>query len=221
MIYKKHKSYVKLSVILVCGYSRTGKDVFFSILSNTIFESPIFKWRCYQHYTDNKKFPFNNIYVRKSFADELKKEVCSIYNIPLFIDNKELKQFIHPHTKQVVSARDCYIEHALIRRTQDPLYWCKKIFNTSLIDQNITYVITDWRYENELSYIKTHFKNITTIRLFRSNVPIPHQDIISEHNIDKYTTDFLLLTENIHIDEFKKSLYIFPQYYDYIPHEII
>lgn len=74
-------------------------------------------------------------------------------------------------------------------------------------------MITDWRYPNELEYLKK-YKNhkITTIRLFRSDIPIPSTETISEHQLDDMSTDFILVPKTNSEEEFTKACELFPQY---------
>lgn len=207
---------------LICGYRRTGKDKLYSILKGTDV-SERFQWRVYKNPANilviNKNLSSNK-YARISFADKLKLEASEEYNIPKRIpdQDKDLKQFIHPQTKELVSARDIYIEWGSIRRTQDIDYWCKEACKG--IDTKKMYLVTDWRFQNEAEFLCNNYQNSTTIRIYRSEVPEPDLNIESEHNLDNYCSDLLLLQDD-NPEEFAKALKRFPQYILYVPCELI
>lgn len=109
-----------------------------------------------------------------------------------------------------------------MRRAEDPEYWCKAAFKSIDAATNINYVITDWRFHNEAKYTIDNYKQVLTIRIYRSDVPEPSPDIQCEHDLDNYCTDFLLVpgfAEQNHDDdikEFEKAIEKFPQYKGYI-----
>lgn len=208
-------------ILQICGYRRTGKDKFYDIISGNC-DNNRFKWRIYRDPDENRSFVESGKikYVKKSFASELKNEASSVYNIPAKIsdNDKDLKQFKHYKTGQLVSARDIYIEWGKYRRSQDINYWCEKVLVSIIsenIDDTLRYIITDWRFLNEDNYIANKYHDRMTIRLFRSDVPIPDKNEESEHQLDNYKTDFLLIRDDLN-DEFGKAIEIFPQYKEYI-----
>ena len=229
-------------VILICGYRRTGKDTLCAILSNNNQSTSLFKWRVYRHPSLLTKYITNknaSTYVRTAFADALKYEASQVYSIPLVISDadKDIKQFKHNEdvvrfqgnstffTKQsckdvLRSARDIYIEWGAFRRSQDIDYWCKAAFNNVPNDSTTVCVVTDWRYHNEAKYVIDTFSDVVTVRIYRSDVPEPDADIDSEHNLDDYQTDLLLIQNDIE-GEFERVVEKFPQYIQYIPCECI
>lgn len=212
------------TITLVCGYRRTGKDMLFNILSNPDESSSRFKWRIYKHpdKLDKTFKSANTKYMRTSFADALKREASAQYGIPLSISDadKDKRQFTHYSTGETVSARDIYIEWGAIRREQDLNYWCKSALAVVPNDRTANCVVTDWRFRNEAIYALNTFNNVITVRIYRSDVPEPAMDIESEHNLDTYTTDFLLLRDKDD-EEFIKAVRRFPQYANYIACESI
>ncbi len=204
---------------LICGYRKTGKDGLYSILTGSTLEER-FQWRVYRNGSSSDLK--SEQYIRISFADRLKVEASSIYNIPEIIsdEDKDIKQFIHYKTGELVSARDIYIEHGTYRRNQDIDYWCKKACESIDNSSETLYLVTDWRFNNEVEYMSKFSQNLFTMRLYRSDVPEPDIHIASEHNLDNYQTDLLLLPDN-YPDEFQKAIKRFPQYTLYIPCELI
>lgn len=110
-------------IILLCGRSNTGKDVFA------------------QYLVDNYGF------IRLSFADKLKEEVSTNLNIPLhyFYDRNLKDTFID--TLGCIP-RSLLINYANKKRSIDPEYFIKKLN----INNNKNYVISDCRFKNELHY---------------------------------------------------------------------
>lgn len=206
-----------MKVILVCGYRRTGKDTLYQKLSNPNQENSGFSWKIYQHPDRIREvFDKESLYIRTAFADSLKIEAGNEYNIPVMIADadKDIKQFTHYKTGDMVSARDIYIEWGAIRRSQDPDYWCKAALNLSNSTENTWIVVTDWRFQNESEYVLNNFTDTITCRLYRSDIPEPDVHIESEHQLDSYATDLLLVRND---DEFKRTAIKFPQYFEYVP----
>lgn len=203
------------SLILISGYCRTGKDRLYDILA----QRPVpqqFKWRIYKDPNNPKNtFDLSHNYTRVSFADLLKLEAAHQYGIPEVVsdDEKDIKQFKHYVTGELVSARDIYIEWGAIRRDQDPNYWCKLA-----IDQLRgwkTGVVTDWRFLNEVKYALNTCSQVVTVRIYRSEIVEPPLHIRSEHELDGYRADFLLVRDDP--EEFIKAVQRFPQYRGYVP----
>lgn len=211
-------------VILVSGFCRTGKDTFYTKLANEN-NKEMFNWRIYKNPSKrSKKIDRSLRYIRCAFADSLKEdEAPLIYGIPPSIPDseKDIKKFIHYKTGKLVSARDIYIELGKMRRKEDIDYWCKAASKKiGEQDENTCWVVTDWRFHNEADFIINNYEDVITIRLYRSDVPQPDLCIDSEHNIDDYLADFLLLRDNVE-GEFESAISVFPQYSNYIPCETI
>lgn len=210
-----------MKIVLSCAYRRTGKDTLSKILKKEHIDAP-FKWRVYKHPArlDQSLFSDND-YERRAFADRLKEKSSIKYNIPMVGDDeKDIKQFKHYKTGELVSARDIYLEYGALKREKDPLYWCKAAFDDITEDNKHAYIITDWRFKNEAIYVESRFDDIVTIRLFRSDVPIPDSSIRSEHDLDDYLTGLLLVRDDVD-GEFEKAIELFPQYKDYVACETV
>jgi len=200
---------------MVCGYKRTGKDE----LCRMFNMEDIFRWSVYRHpdvNQDSGKFVVEAVN-RISFADKLRADVNKIWNIDNSIDYESIRE------KEIVDGktyRDLLIEHAAVKRADNPDYWIIQAADWEDVKGNI--MITDWRYENELSYLKRIQNiNVTTIRVFRSEVSVPPFNVISEHQLDGVFTDYLLVPHENTDEEFNQAKSVFPQYRNYIPAEIV
>lgn len=183
---------------LVCGYKRTGKDTLVKMFNN----EELFNWVVY-----SKGEPLNIIRVdRVGFADKLREEVNQVLNIREDIDYDTFKEVVVQDGK---TYRDILIEYAAYRRNQDPDYWVKQVLHK--FEPNKNYMVTDWRYPNEVTCLR-QMGFVTTIRVYRSEVPTPPPEVISEHALDNESTDFLLISLN---DNFEDVCKKFPQYKGY------
>lgn len=200
------------TIYLMCGYRRTGKDTLYNILSLGDSNNS-FPWKIYGKEKGGNTFIIDRSrIIRFGFADALKEEVFNIYGIPKNIPDleKDVKRYRHYLTGEIISARDAYIEYGANKRKEDIDYWCKKITN---IPKGIcSCIVTDWRFINEVEYVSSNFHTIT-IRLYRSEVEIPPKDVVSEHSLDNYLTDYLFVRDE---EELKKATEVFPQYASYV-----
>jgi hypothetical protein len=218
--------------ILITGYRGTGKDSLFKLFQNNAqimdFEeekniAEFSDGSCWFVFAEDTKFDFllgsKKIQPKRiGFADILKIEThrdlhlpdptnlaaYDIYKERMLIDGKNLRQH--------------YIDFGQEKRSIDKDHWCRSAFE-QYPDSDIC--ITDWRFKNEFDYgLKDGVKNncvTQTIRVFRSNVPIPKKladpTIDSEHNLDEIKTDFVLLSNK---NDFDKLVLIMPQYKNYV-----
>jgi hypothetical protein len=164
-------------VILICGYKTTGKDSLFQkLIGNNTYNWFVYKRNEVPNLSElikDKKLS------RYGFADELKKEVG------IFSENKE-------------EVRHLYIQYANERRSEDINYFCRKVYIKMLDDSdNDIFIITDFRFYNELYYMCARFSKCYTIRIFRKEVEIPDINIESEHQLDDLLTDYLLINDDI------------------------
>lgn len=187
-------------IILICGYRRSGKDV----LCNRIMQNNNYN---YYVYSNDKQIVLSNNYIRVGLADSLKQEVNNLYSIDVTDSNKDNTIVIN---NKLVSPRDLYIEHARKMKEIDIDYWCKKALS-QYINTDKRIIVTDFRLLDEYQYITNNFSNVVTMRIFTSSVPIPDKNINTEHNLNNFTTDYLVLREN----EFNNTVKLFPQYNNY------
>ena len=184
-------------ILILIGYKGTGKDTLFKILNKEIKE--YHPWLIFNK--DNDKFTYINLnFTRLAFADSLKDEVKSLYNIECSEENKDIKNI--NINNELVSFRSLCINYG--KNTLDKQKWVKIV--CSKINNNTNYIITDLRFKHEIEYLKMFFdkNNIEykTIRLFNSDINIPDKNIISEHELDDYKTNFLFLKKFEDKDKF-------------------
>lgn len=204
---------------IVAGYTKTGKDTLFSdiIAGVNIGE----KWAIYSRPTPQPPLEFSREMIRLSSADALKREIRQELDID--IDMEKYKEtplmdvpelVSNPKCQTKESYRDKLIARAKQRRDEDPTYWIKSAM--AYYDPTKPHMITDWRYLNEYEHVAT-IVIPTSIRLFRSAVPIPPpRDVIggdSEHALDNVLTDYLFVPSE---QDFKCAVEAFPQYKDYV-----
>jgi len=208
--------------VLAIAYRGTGKDTLHRMMNG----QRAWGWKIYgcPNWKDLPLAPQGLVgpspWKRVAFADELKHEVyaelkgseqTSLTLAELEV-RKDARCFGSPPFS---SFRDLCIARGQMRRAQDPDYWCR----LALFDKRDEHLVTtDCRFLGEVKYSQAWFTTVT-VRLFRSEVPIPpyHPDGLeqdSEHNLDAYPTDYLLVTDEA---EFPKAVAQFPQYADYVP----
>ncbi len=194
---------------LLCGYKRTGKDT----LDKMFTGKENFRWIVYNNPESEKCFVIENV-DRIGIADKLREEVNTILNIADSIDYNTFKNTVIQEGK---TYRDILIDHAAYRRGQNLDYWVARASDWDSLNKDDRIMITDWRYPNELSYLQSYSNlEVVTIRLFRSVVSIPPNDVISEHHLDNIITDFLLVPIENHEAEFHLACNLFPQYQNYV-----
>ena len=193
-------------ITLICGYKRTGKDTLVKMCNG----DEEFKWVVYKNPNSDDIFHIRPTR-RLAFAYKLRLEVSILLGIDESIDYDTFKEVI---VKDGKTYRDFLIEHAALRRSEDIDYWVRKAVDWDNLSSDDRISVTDWRYPNELDYIRQYeHLNVTTVRVYRSDVPVPSDEDISEHQLDNIITDFLLVTSD---DEFEQACILFPQYKNYV-----
>lgn len=199
-----------MEVVLICGYSKTGKDTLYKQICGQS-DIPL-NWIAYHHgelnSIENTK---KSNYKRGAFADVLKREVNQMLNVPEDYDYEANKDNVYKDGKTL---RYYYIEHAAKMRDINPDHWVEQLMKDYIHRKNepIVLFITDWRYPNELEYIKKYFDKVLTVRVFRKEVKIPNADVISEHQLHDVSTDLLLVRDEA---DFALACEIFHQYENY------
>ena len=183
----------KLVVVLLSGYSRSGKD------------------EAAKHL---RMYGFRHL----SFAEALKKEVSSIYKVPY---HKTLTQEGKASTfgeGTTTTVRDLLIKHGREMRDVDADYWANKTHQDIIQDNvNKKFVISDTRYMNEIRVMERnelfHVKTLRIDRYDKSPVDDP-----SETQLDLYPFDDTIQNKGT-LEEFEAAIddYIWKWPFDDIP----
>lgn len=222
---------------LICGYKRSGKDTFFTKLSNlkdiTIDENldpsqcqdlkPHFTILCKPDYIDSNFCFYKNNLIRMAMADMVKEEIHEYFKLNFTSKicaelAKEHLTFYDEETMVYRSLRSYYIEHAMKMRKINPDHWCNKAYVNLLMSdtiqnghENNDVVITDWRFKNERLFFEK-VGEVKSYRIFRKEADDENFFDESEHELDKEITDFLVVSSAEDVVYAKKR---FPQYEDY------
>jgi dephospho-CoA kinase len=162
----------RMSIILIRGYSQSGKDFVGKILC--------------------KKYG----YQRFAFADPLKQLVVNKYQVSMQqLHSQQGKMEVCREDEQQRTYRQILIDEALLARSIDDNCFakdcCKEIkkYDTKRV------VITDWRYPNELEVLKEYFPDyeitpVHLVRISQSNSPVVDR---SEYQLVDRRNDRLII----------------------------
>lgn len=183
-----------MSIILLRGFSRSGKDFVGQILCD--------------------KYG----YKRFAFADSLKKIVADEYDCDIDLLHSQIgKLQICENDLLKRTYRQILIDEALRYRNIDPgvfaKHCCKKIYGANPEEIPDKIVITDWRYQNEYDIIQENFPNhiiipVNVQRLGQIESPI---NDISEYQLINRPDDYILvnnLDNTIHDEVNNLIIYI-------------
>lgn len=202
-------------IIFVTGYKRVGKDTFYDFLSGKIDSGKQYSYNVYcnpeQKSSVNilRKY-MNNEISRFAFADELKREVLQRFDVSVTDSNKDQEisnNFLR--SEKLKTNRDLLKFWGSFRKNSNANYWSQCVLD-KIRSKNPSYpLITDWRYLDEYLYFRemNPQTQIVTIRLFRADNPIPPKADISEHDLDDFETDVLLVPSE---KDFDIATEIFP-----------
>lgn len=173
-------------IILLRGYSRSGKDFVGNIL-------------CKQYH-----------YHRFAFADSLKKLVAETFDCPIEqLHSQEGKQEICPSDPNKRTYRQILIDEALRIRSQHDTIFAEQCCQSIQTSRATRIVITDWRYPIELDIIQQYFPHATILPVHLIRVDQSHSPISdsSEYHLEKRTSDYTIvnhLNDSIYqeIDQF-------------------
>lgn len=161
-----------MSIILLRGFSHSGKDFVGNILS--------------------EKYG----YKRFAFADSLKIMVSTEFNCPLEqLHSQEGKLQICDLDTKKRTYRQILIDEALRLRNIDSgvfaKHCCKEIQKTGYNK----IVITDWRYPNEFDIVSASFPNykIVPVHIIRSGQLESPVNDISEYQLNSRNTDHTII----------------------------
>ena len=204
-------------ILMLTGYRQSGKDYLYQRLANdvSLFLKPK-TWTVYKHPEANTtlKFPkFNNLKDIR-FSDAIKAEVKTEYGTKS-CKNIKNGRFFECLDMHFYSARDLHVTWNKLRRKQDPNYWVK-VITEKLHVTNQDYMILDWHFPNEHKYLKARHNNIITARLFNSTASIPPAIIDSEHALNTWNTEYLIVPNSLNESEFHIAVKHFPFYTNYV-----
>jgi hypothetical protein len=165
-----------MSIILLRGFSHSGKDYIGQILCNDYG------------------------YKRFAFADSLKKMVqldfkCSWEQL----HTQEGKLQICEHDTLKRTYRQILIDEALRLRNIDAgifaKHCCSEIYGINPEDAPDKIVITDWRYPNEITILEQAFPGykIIPVHIIREGQNQSPVNDISEHQLDDRSSDYQLI----------------------------
>jgi len=196
-----------MTLRLITAYTRTGKDTFVDQVNGQL--DYIHPWIVFTH--PNKPMDdYKEIFApgnKLSFAASLKKTVVQNLGLPEDFDVEANKDTYMIEGKLL---RQHLIEYAFQMRQIDQAFFVKE----ALRDMNGDCIVSDFRFIDEYEFIAAHVKvPVTTIRLFRSSVEVPPPHIISEHDLDEFETDVLLVSSD---QSYDIACDHFPQYRSYV-----
>jgi hypothetical protein len=159
-------------IILLRGFSHSGKDFVGSILSEK------YEYKCF------------------AFADSLKIMVSNEFNCPVEqLHSQEGKLQICESDTKKRTYRQILIDEALRLRNIDSgifaKHCCTEIQNSGFNK----IVITDWRYPNEIDIISASFPNykIIPVHIMRSGQTKSPVDDISEYQLYSRNNDYQII----------------------------
>ena len=162
-----------MSIILLRGFSHSGKDFVGQILCDT----------------------YN--YKRFAFADSLKKIVARDFECPVdLLHSQEGKLNICEKDPLRRTYRQILIDEALRLRNIDAgvfaKHCCQEIYELNPVDLPKRIVITDWRYPNEIQILTDSFPGyiITPVHIQREGQNKSPVDDISEHQLNSRSSDY-------------------------------
>jgi hypothetical protein len=162
----------KMSIIMLRGFSHSGKDFIGNILCNSYG------------------------YKRFAFADSLKIMVAKEFNCPVeILHSQEGKLQICDSDLKKRTYRQILIDEALRLRNINAGVFAKHCCNEiSNFDYNKV-VITDWRYPNEIDIVKAAFPNyiVSPVHIIRSGQTKSPVNDISEYQLEGRTGDYQIV----------------------------
>lgn len=167
-----------MSIILLRGFSHSGKDYIGQILCNEYG------------------------YKRFAFADSLKKMVAKEFNCPLDkLHSQEGKLQICENDSHKRTYRQILIDEALRLRNIDAgvfaKHCCTEIYSYNPEEVPERIVITDWRYPNEIEILEQASPGykITPVHIIREDQIKSPVDDISEYQLNDRLNDIILINK--------------------------
>lgn len=180
-----------MSIILLRGYSQSGKDFVGKVICDTYG------------------------YKRFAFADSLKRIIAATFNSNIDdLYSQEGKLKICENDLGHRTYRQILIDEALRLKVIDEDVFakecCKEIIKFCACGIANKIIITDWRFPNELKVVRDYFPNhkIYTIHIQRSDQLISPVNNISEYHLTNYKSDYSIINNmnNTIYDEITKVM---------------
>ena len=191
---------------LVAGASKSGKTTL-PFLYNS--KKP---WN-YAVYSANIN---KNLIVSRTHELKIAKSVRKELDIETNYNEKEYEKIKDEQICNPYTYRDLLENHSYYQRRRNPFYFIEKCYRKNLCgNETMNIMITDFRFPEEFKFLKGKGFDPVTVRIFRnvkeiSTKKFPEYD--SEHGLDDFLTDFLLLPINSCESDFKKAVSKYPQY---------
>jgi len=174
--------------VLLCGYRRHGKDT----LARDMMRGAVHgSWTlCDPSGGLEDEWRAGEV-ASVAFASALKR--CVTDELGVSVEQLELaKDEKVPGREETY--RDVLIRVGAERRRADADVWCKKaLLNERGEPRFARVVVTDFRFANELAFVRKLYPRVLTVRVCARSAEVPPYDVESEHTLDGLTTDALAL----------------------------
>lgn len=174
-----------MKIILITGKRGAGKDKFAS-------GNGLFVLRRKGNGTTNIPDRTQHNQIVK-FATPLRNLITTFFLLPPHLDQQYEKIKDDPTAIPYKGTlRDYFISIAEVVREKDCDFFVKALYQSLLEyhDTDSVFWCTDWRYPNELDFLKNKGVEIITIRIIRHNNPMTEIDHQSETSLDDYVCQF-------------------------------
>ena len=117
---------------------------------------------------------------RMAFADAVKDEVCAMHGFRRSDLDDDNKESLVSHDGEKKTLRSILVSHATKRRDADENAWARIVVDRMRASPcRNGFVITDWRFPNELALVETAFGNVRAFRIVRSDAPsLTYADVV-------------------------------------------
>ena len=167
-----------MRILWLSGFAGSGKDTVAQILC--------------------KKFD----YTRVAFADGLKDTTATKYGFDRELcDTVEGKKTQRDTAEGKKTIRDLLIEESAKAKELDLNIYARRVLDTIYASNQQLWVISDWRFPHEYDFLKSALPEAqhTTIRISRVGWPI--LQVPSEHQLDTFPFDVVIMNNNLAVFE--------------------
>jgi hypothetical protein len=158
-------------IVLLSGYAGSGKDAAAALMMEEMG------------------------FIRFAFADALKEQVATETGLPLSaFHERHVKDRVGPDGR---TPRQILLEIARKARATDPDIYARAVAQAITRDPNPLgrYVISDWRYEREATYLATVFPNARIIRVRITRPGLGSGPDPTEHDLDVASMDIRIAND--------------------------